>query len=357
MRHFQHLAILVAVLLTQVFASAQTPPQAKTPPTAPTKSPPQAKIQPKVPAPSKEYVGSTTSIDDAGKKQIKEFINSRMIEIETGSAKNVRQATNDILEVLRLPIATPIFLRVVFDELKPFATTMFAVKEPAKENLPGKDKVSPSLRASNFFEILRWTRTPGSLDILINQATMSVQHDMTTRIGASRLLADCASSSNMTAPQIDTAARHIREAAEMETSWIVRAHEMQALVAMIVVAQTGKMQPQAEFVRNEFLKVLAIIAGNTSKEKDSEQVLALQRGLILLRDMLLKTPQDEKIKMTSAIKVITQSTIVLAKQPPKGDSATETALRKSATGAAQVAISINTLLGDKPSAQPAKTPA
>ena len=168
---------------------------------------------------------------------------------------------------------------------------------------------------------------------------------------------NCASSSNMTAPQIDTAARHIREAAEMETSWIVRAHEMQALVAMIVVAQTGKMQPQAEFVRNEFLKVLAIIAGNASKEKDSEQVLALQRGLILLRDMLLKTPQDEKIKMTSAIKVITQSTIVLAKQPPKGDSATETALRKSVTGAAQVAISINTLLGDKPSAQSAKTPA
>ncbi|MCE9619897.1 MAG: hypothetical protein K8R92_08305 [Planctomycetes bacterium] len=322
MRRFQHLAILCTLLAPAALSAAQAPP-------APPKTAPTAKTD--VKPPSKELVTSTKPLDAEGLKQIADFVNNRMGQVLEGDPVQVRQATSDVMAVLRQPIATPIFRRAFADALKPFVAKAVAGNDP--------------FRTINVLQIVRWTRTPDALDILIQQVTPASQKDPTIRIGASRLLPGCVATANLTAPQIDSASRRIREAAESESDWIVTVHELQSLSAMVVVAQEGKMPPQLELARGDFLKVLHGSAVKVSKPDGADQVFALQRGLLILRDMLLKSSKDQIDKKTQEdIREITKLAADLSKLPAEGTRASEPYIQ-SATGAAIVAGVIDKLLG------------
>ena len=306
MRYFQQLTILFALIAPIHFAAAQTSPASTPPkPAAPAKS------EAKSPAPNKELVTSTKPIDAAGQKQISEFIASRCGIMLDGEPAQVRLAATEIQSVLRQPTATPIFLRACSDSLKPFVTKIIATNE--------------------------------ALDILIQQSTIETQKSAVIRIGSSRLMPGCVASSNLTAPQIDSAARRIREAAESETQWAVSVHEMQALASLVTVAQEAKLVAQLDFARAEFLKALTATTTQVSKPDGREQIFALQRGLIILRDILLKTPKEEMAKISPAIRAITQATKLIAKEK----APTIEGFAKSAANAEIVAGVIDNLIGIK----------
>lgn len=322
MRYFQQLTILLALIAPIHFASAQT-----TPAPTPTKPAAAAKSEAKSPAPNKELVTSTKPIDAAGQKQISEFIASRCGIMLDGDPVQVRLAATEIQSVLRQPTATPIFLRACADSLKPFVSKIIATND--------------AFRINNILQVVRWTRNAEALDVLIQQATTETQKSETIRIGSSRLMPGCVATSNLTAPQIDSAARRIREAAESETQWVVSVHEMQALASLVTVAQEAKLVAQLDFARSEFLKVLTATTAQVSKPDGHEQIFALQRGLIILRDMLLKTPKEEMVKISPAIRSITQATKLIAKEKAPAVEG----FNQSAANAAIVAGVIDNLVG------------
>ena len=324
MRYFLQLTILFALIAPIHFAAAQTTPASTPPkPAAP------AKTEAKSPAPNKELVTSIKPIDAAGQKQISEFIASRCGIMLDGEPAQVRLAATEIQSVLRQPTATPIFLRACADSLKPFVTKLIATND--------------AFRINNILQVVRWTRNAEALDILIQQSTIETQKSAVIRIGSSRLMPGCVASSNLTAPQIDSAARRIREAAESETQWAVSVHEMQALASLVTVAQEAKLVAQLDFARAEFLKALAATTTQVSKPDGREQIFALQRGLIILRDMLLKTPKEEMAKISPAIRAITQATKLIAKEK----APTIEGFAKSAANAEIVAGVIDNLIGIK----------
>jgi HEAT repeat protein len=317
-----HLLALLSTMLAPSLTWAQTPP-------APPKSGATAKSDAK--APSKELLTSTKPIDAEGQRQIAEFAGSRAELILTGDPAQVRQAAADALGVLRQPITTPIFRRAFADSLKPFVGRIIATNDP--------------YRINNILQIVQWTRTPESLDVLIQQSTPSVQKDTPTRIGASRLLPFCVTGASLTAPQLESAARHIREAAEAETDWVVCVHELQALAAMVAYAQESKFAPQVELARGEFLKSLHACAAKAAKPGGEDQVYALQRGLIMLRDMLLKTSKDQVDKKTrDDVREIAALAVEISKQPANGGAADPRS--QAAAGAAIVAGVVDKLVGN-----------
>ncbi|MSR34148.1 MAG: hypothetical protein EXS12_05035 [Phycisphaerales bacterium] len=333
MKPFQHVGLYFFLVAMSTVGMAQTPPASPTA-TAPAKS------ESKTPAPKKEVITSTKPVDADGQKQIKEFISNRAAIILNSDPKRARQATSDVLGVVRQSGATPIFLRACLDTLKPFVANVMATNN--------------SFRIINMLEIIRYTNTPEAVDILIEQVTPSIQKNVVIRIAAGRLLPSCIPSANMNAPQLDRAARNIRTAADEETNWIVNVHEMQSLAAMITFAQDSKLMPQIELSREEFLKVLTGISNKTlnPSSEGADQVFALQRGLIMLRDILLKTPKDQILNITSQIRPITQKVKQLAASGVISDAS----LKQSESGSLKVAATIDTLIGDKATATPAKSP-
>lgn len=331
MRHFHTIAILFAVFFTPIHALAQG--SAKPP-----KANPVAKTQGKTPPPNKEYVSSTKAIDAAGQKQINDFIADRAEQIINGDPKNVRQATNEVLALLRQSTATPIFWRACSESLKPFVTKIIATND--------------EFRISNLLQIIRWTRSPEALDILIEQATPAIQKDGVIRISASRLLSGCIASANLTAPQIDSAARRIREAAEAENNWIANVHDLQSLAAMSLASQGAQFSPQVKISRDEFLKVLAGTITKASKPNDSQEIFAVQRGMILLRDMLLNNSSPaEKSAVSASIRTITQSASQLGKQLGTSTTAADASIVQSAKSVEILAGVIDKLLSST-AAQP-----
>ncbi len=329
MRYFQQLFIVFVLLAPMQFAVAQTSPAAP-------KTGAPAKTQAKVPAPSKELVSSTKPIDAAGQKQISEFIASRCGIILEGDPSQARIASTDLQTVLRQATATPIFLRACAEGLKPLVPKIIATND--------------SFRINNILQVVRWTRSAEALDILIQQATTATQKDISIRIGASRLMPGCVANANLTAPQIDSAARRIRDASESETQWVVSVHEMQALAALVAVAQEAKLTAQLDFARAEFLKTLTVSTVLASKPDGQEQIFALQRGLIILRDILLKTPKEEMAKMVPAIRTLTQATKLIAKVKAPSVNG----FSQSANNAVVVAGVIDNLVGIQESAPKSK---
>lgn len=343
MKHFPHIVFVFLLVASSSIVVAQEPPT----PSAPTKT---ESKEAKIPAPNKDLVASTKPMDAAGQKQIKDFITNRFEKISGDDVKESRQATTDILLVLRQSAATPMFLRACFDNIKPYIPEILAKQD--------------SFRTGNMLEIVRWTQTPDGLDILIEQVNPSTQKNTVIRMGASRLLAGCIASASLTAPQIDRASRRIREASEFEPDWIVSMHEMESLAQLIAISQNPtkpdlKLDQQLKMGRDEFLKILAGTAAKVSNPKlgGTDQIFALQRGLIILRDMLLKTPKNQVVEIASIIRPITEISIRISNQIASDKSVTNGSLKESAKNAAITANSINTLLGVKPSAPPAKTPA
>ena len=341
MRYFQQFFIVFVLLAPIQFAVAQAPPAAP-------KTGAPAKTQAKVAAPSKELVSSTKPIDAAGQKQISEFIASRCGIILEGDPSQARIASTDLQTVLRQATATPIFLRACAEGLKPLVPKIIATND--------------SFRINNILQVVRWTRSAEALDILIQQATTATQKDISIRIGASRLMPGCVANANLTAPQIDSAARRIRDASESETQWVVSVHEMQALAALVAVvalfvgvgemgvAQEAKLTAQLDFARAEFLKTLTVSTVLVSKPDGQEQIFALQRGLIILRDILLKTPKEEMAKMVPAIRTITQATKLIAKVKAPSVNG----FSQSANNAVVVAGVIDNLVGIQESAPKSK---
>lgn len=343
MKPFPHLVFVCVLLALSSTAVAQDPPTP--PPPAKTES-----KEVKVSAPSKDVVTSSKRLDAASQKQIKDFITNRVNKVSQDDVKESRQATTDILFVLRQSAATPIFLRACYDNIKPSIAEILAKQD--------------SFRTGSILEIIRWTQTPDGLDILVEQANPSSQKNPLIRMEASRLLAGCIASASLTAPQIDRAARRIREISEFEPEWVVNMHEMEALAQLIAISQNPtkldlKLDQQLKNSREELLKILASTATKVSKPKlgGTDQVLALQRGLIILRDMLLKAPKNQIDEMASIIRPITELSIRISNQIASDKALDNKSLKESAKNAAITANSINTLLGDKPSAKPTKTPA
>ena len=301
MRYFQQFFIVFVLLAPIQFAVAQAPPAAP-------KTGAPAKTQAKVAAPSKELVSSTKPIDAAGQKQISEFIASRCGIILEGDPSQARIASTDLQTVLRQATATPIFLRACAEGLKPLVPKIIATND--------------SFRINNILQVVRWTRSAEALDILIQQATTATQKDISIRIGASRLMPGCVANANLTAPQIDSAA----------------------------VAQEAKLTAQLDFARAEFLKTLTVSTVLVSKPDGQEQIFALQRGLIILRDILLKTPKEEMSKMAPAIRAITQATKLIAKVKAPSVNG----FSQSANNAVVVAGVIDNLVGIQESAPKSK---
>ena len=344
MKYFQNLFLIYALAAFPLVVEAQEPPASNPPPMK------SEALAEKVPAPSKELITSTKPFDAVSQKQISEFIVNRSEKILHGDDKQVRQATTDVLSLLRQSAATPIFLRTCFENLKSSVTTILATDN--------------SFRCINILELVRWTQTPEAVDILIGQITPSIQKNPAIRIGASRLLPSCIASAGLNAPQIDRAARRIREASEEETQWIVSMHELQSVAALVTIAQNPnkqdlKLEPQLKNARDEFLKILAGTASKVSNPKlgGTDQIFALQRGLIILRDILLKTPKDQITLIAVVIRPTTQMTTQLSSQIIADKNITNESIKDSAKSAAITAGAINTLLGVKPAATPAKTPA
>ena len=118
----------------------------------------------------------------------------------------------------------------------------------------------------------------------------------------------------------------------------------------VAVAQEAKLTAQLDFARAEFLKTLTVSTVLVSKPDGQEQIFALQRGLIILRDILLKTPKEEMSKMAPAIRAITQATKLIAKVKAPSVNG----FSQSANNAVVVAGVIDNLVGIQESAPKSK---
>ncbi len=232
-------------------------------------------------------IATAAPLTDAQKAAVSTFAASALDAIRDGTdATEMVDARWTLVTPARDPAATAPFRKgysaILITELTPV--------------IKGKDLQ----RAVNAMQVIRFTRTSESVDVLIERSNSASENDPGKRLAAASLLADSFEDLDASNAFLETAARRIRDAASTEPDWIAL---QQKLAAISTAAKRKELPPDnARNIRKAQAEAIAAVAKSIkSNTTADERMQALQRALIGVRNDLLLLQQADR---TAAAKTL-----------------------------------------------------
>lgn len=218
-------------------------------------------------------IAASAPLTEAQRSAIQSFAANHLRTIrEMSSGSSVNDARTALVSPMRDPAATANFR-------KGMAQVLVAELTPVAK---GAD-----LRAAVVaMQVLRFTRSPEAVDVLIDRANPSAERDAGKRVSAGSLASDAFEDLDANNAYIESAVRKLRDAAVAETDWIAT---QQKLAAIAAAARRSDLSPDsARKVRLLQVETIAALSRAIAASKSADpRIQAVQRALIGLRNDLL----------------------------------------------------------------------
>ena len=232
-------------------------------------------------------VGATAPLSEAQKTALSGFIAKHVDAIKDG---NDAAATDDarwaLVTLARDPAATPTFRK--------------ALALSIAGDLAATVKGSDLRRAINAMQVLRFTRTPEGLDLVVERTVPSAETEPGKRIAAASLVADAFEDLDANNAYYETVSRRLKDAATAESDVLALQQKLGAIAA---AARRKELPPEnARAVRKNLIDAIASVSkairGSASADP---RMQALQRVLVGVRNDLLEMSQAERAAVSKTL--------------------------------------------------------
>ncbi|MFM7052525.1 MAG: hypothetical protein ACKOYN_10395 [Planctomycetota bacterium] len=225
-------------------------------------------------------IAASAPLTEAQKSAVGAFASNHLRTIrEMPSGSAVNDARTALVSPMRDPAATASFR-------KGMAQVLVAELGPVAK---GSD-----LRAAVVaMQVLRFTRSPEAIDVLVDRATPSAERDPGKRVSAGSLAADAFEDLDANNAFIESAARKLRDAAVAETDWLAM---QQKLAAIGSAARRGDLSPDsARKIRLLQVDAISGLSKAIAAAKEADpRMQAVHRALIGLRNDLLTMKEADR---------------------------------------------------------------
>jgi len=261
------------------------------------------------PAPSTKTLSMSTAPDAAAQEALEAYVAFHFKRIQDGDAEAVKEARSTLAGMLAKSEVTPLFQQAFLTSAKPKLATI----------VDGRD----AFRIANALMVIRQLRSTEAFELVLAQATPATQKDDRVRLSAASMLPIMVARGAVPAAQLDTTSRKVADALESETSWLAACEDFECLSRMVAEAGRAKLSAQAANVRGEMVKAAAAVQEGIDKGGDVRMAGALVRGLVSLRDQVLKLPESERAALKQPMEGLLRSVARLPDQPKDRDAATQ----------------------------------
>ena len=232
-------------------------------------------------------IASTSQLTPAQRTALSAYAAKQLQVLSTSNdGKELEDARWELVSPARDPGATTTFR-------KAYASVLVVELAPI---VKGTDL----RRAINAMQVLRFTRNPDGLDVILERVSIATEPDAGKRIAASSLVADSFEDLDANNAYYESAARRLRDAAAIETDWMALQQKLNALGA----AARRKDLPaeNARTVRRSQVEAIALVAKSAKASQSADmRVLAMQRVLIGLRNDLLVMPAADRALLAKSL--------------------------------------------------------
>lgn len=225
-------------------------------------------------------LGATAPLTEAQKTSLGGFADKYVDAIKDGNdADKVEEARAALVVPARDPAASPTFR-------KAYATMLIA---ELGATVKGRDV----RRSINAMQVLRFTRTPEGLDLIIERTAPGSESEAGKRIAAASLVIDAIEDLDASAAYYETAARRLKDAAVAETDPLAL---QQKLAAMAAASRRKDLPPDnARATRKQLVDCIAAMAKSIrGSSKADPRAASLQRSLIGVRNDLIEMTGAER---------------------------------------------------------------
>ncbi|MFZ9913855.1 MAG: hypothetical protein ACO3IB_00755 [Phycisphaerales bacterium] len=224
-------------------------------------------------------IAATAPLNDSQKAALQSFAETHVRAIKASAGPSLADARMALVSPLRDPAATVNFRKgmaqLLVDELGPVA------------------KGADLQRAINAMQVLRFTRTPEALDVILDRANPSAETDAGKRVSASGLLADAFEDLDANNAYIEIVARKLRDSPTAETDWGAL---QQKLMAIGAAARRGDLNPESvRRIRLVGAEAIAAVAKSMAASKQPDaRMQAIARVLVGARNDLLTLKEADR---------------------------------------------------------------
>lgn len=220
------------------------------------------------------------SPDDAARQSIQAFIDPHMKMIAGGNPEQVQDARKAMASLLRKPDCSLVFYR-----------TFLQLATPGIEQVL---KSGDAFRATNALLVVRQVRCSEALTMILDQSSVGTQPDARVRIAASAMIGVMVRGGAVPPAELDAVSRRIRESAEAETNALAASQLIESLGAVASHAESARLPAQMRGAFDELVKATNSALQRAQKPESADFAMAVYRGLLMMRDTLLKMPADQQ---------------------------------------------------------------
>lgn len=226
---------------------------------------------------------ATSSLSSSQQSQLEGFV-----DVWAGALANstdprrLDEARRALIDPLRDPAATAVFRRAIsqrlIDRLEP--------------TIAGTD----AQRAIHAMQVVRFLRTPESIDVLTIRVAPEREPDVGKRLAASSILASAIADADIGQIQFDAASRAIAAASEREQNSLVLLQNLRALAA---IQRRPNVPPaSAELARTTQVRVLrGLVTALAARSEADERMGVVNRALVALRNQWLEIARPDAAKL------------------------------------------------------------
>jgi len=227
------------------------------------------------------------SPDEAVRQSIQAFIDPQMKLIASGNAEQVQEARKVMASLLRKPDCSLVFYR-----------TFLQLATPGIEQVL---KSGDAFRATNALLVVRQVRCSEALTMVLDQSSIASQPDARVRIAASAMIGVMVRGGAVPPAELDGISRRIRESAEAETNALSASQLIESLGAVATHAEAARLPTQMRGAFDELVKATGSALERAQKPESAEFAMAVYRGLLMMRDTLLKMPAAQQTSFAATL--------------------------------------------------------
>jgi hypothetical protein len=247
-----------------------------------------------------ELVSAKQALTPDQKKRVEEAVDAAARKFADGKPAEVVDGRNALIDIARNPLAGEVFRHE------------FAIA--VVKRLEGYAKPATGLQATNAFLVARFLGASEGVDFLVTNIDVDSQPDASLRVAAAAQLSKAIGAAPLSGPQLDAIAKRIVNAAKDEKSWIALAHDAEAVGDML--RQRGLPAAQADAIALSEAAIVNDIAERFLKGGNPELMLALQRGLLMVRNQMTAGADAGRGKLLPAIAPTLDKLAALKANPP-----------------------------------------
>jgi hypothetical protein len=235
----------------------------------------------------RSIVSASGSLSSAQSARLASFIGQHAAVLrDSTDARRIEDARNALINPARDPAATIAFR-------KSYAAAL--VPELA-EAVNGRDL----RRALQAMQVLRFTRSPEGLDLIIARTDSKAESNAGKRLAAGSLVADAFEDLDANNAYYESAARRLRDACAGESDWIALQQKLQSIGA--AARRRDLPSDTVRSIRRSQTEAIAELARSMKAAKAADpRMQSLQRALVTLRNDLLLMPTADRSAMAKVL--------------------------------------------------------